>query len=63
MLAERKLEITLILTEEEAHLMITGLSYGTMHVRDHIHTDTSSLLIDRINKLSGTIRKAMNVFG
>lgn len=63
MKAERKMEITLTLSEEEVHLMITGLNYGTMHIKDHIKTERAPSLINEIHELEKTIRKAMSIFG
>jgi len=57
--AKREMSITLTLSEEEAHLMITGLNYGTMHVKDHIKTPESEGLINKIYNLESVIRNSL----
>lgn len=59
MKAEREMTIKLTLLEEEAHLMITGLNYGTMHVKDHIKTKEADDIIKRLHTLESIVRESV----
>ena len=59
---ERELKITLVMTEEEANLMLYGLAMGRNHVRDHIHPDDEKKqkpILDNIYELENAIREKM----
>ena len=62
--AERKLEITLVLSEEEANKILYGLEMGRNHIRDHIWPGNDAKqkpTLDGIYKIEDRIREVMNL--